>query len=85
MKFVRTKDTNRGCDGLYGVALLRVKLKKTVNVFLLKEGRKRFGRLGTTVHFESDPRFSLCIEDMEKVLCRLSRRNNLSNGTTTGI
>lgn len=74
--------TDRDGDGLYGITLSRVKFKNTVNFFLLKECWKRFGRLGTAVDFESDPRFPLSIEDVEKVLCCLSRNRN---GGMTGI
>lgn len=54
----KKKNTNRGCDGLYRITLLRVDLKNTVDSFLLKECRERPGGLGTTVYFEGDPRLS---------------------------
>jgi len=72
--------SHRGCDGLYRITLLRVDLKKTVDRFLLKECRKRPGRLSTTVHFKRDPRFSLSIKDVEQMLCRWTRNVNLWHG-----
>jgi hypothetical protein len=76
MEMEKNKYTDRSCDGLYGITLFSVNLEKAVDFFLFKECGKRLGRLGTTVHFESDPRFCFSVEEVEKVLCRLSRSGN---------